>query len=223
MAFRRGMEIASLNSDGKFQRIFPPKRVSIMSAQPVDLPNPSMMGGEVAAANKGPGDANSVKSSRNSGFARMLAGPAQDRMVVDREVFMQVLALETKRAERSDKRFMLVLLHEVEMSTEIASAISSVVRDTDVVGWYDSQEATLGVICTELAEPDSNVAAAILNRMTDAMSKCINSSLAYKIGISCHIFRDRGTVIDSYETLFVYPNQVSGSAKVSQEALAFES
>ena len=70
------------------------------------------------------------------------------------EEFLSTLCWERRRSERSGNPFLLALVHldmpgENERNDVITQAICSVVRETDSVGWYKSDE-TLGVLFTEL-------------------------------------------------------------------------
>src|SRR5437867_3958867 len=76
------------------------------------------------------------------------------------EVFRRIFCFERKRAERSGRCFLLMLVdvesvlqanQSREMSGMIVSALSCSTRETDIVGWY-RERATLGVIFTELRE-----------------------------------------------------------------------
>src|SRR5437867_11729909 len=70
----------------------------------------------------------------------------RDHGVATEEAFIRMLSLERKRAERSRKSFVLMLLHlepllvhgdeRQELLKKILSALFSSVRETDVSGWY---------------------------------------------------------------------------------------
>jgi lipopolysaccharide/colanic/teichoic acid biosynthesis glycosyltransferase len=83
--------------------------------------------------------------------------------VLAEDVFRRILCWERKRAERSSRCFLLMLVN-VEKALkanptnpigrvlrEILSAVSQSTRETDVSGWY-LEGAVLGVIFTELGE-----------------------------------------------------------------------
>src|SRR5712664_3466929 len=80
--------------------------------------------------------------------------------VLAEDVFRRIFCWERKRAERSGRCFLLMLVHvegilEANQSeralSEIVSALSSSTRETDLAGWY-REGATLGVIFTEVRE-----------------------------------------------------------------------
>src|SRR6266446_3161711 len=75
-------------------------------------------------------------------------------------VFRRIFCWERKRAERSGRCFLLMLVHvesilQANQSeralSEIVSALSSSTRETDLAGWY-RESAILGVIFTEIGE-----------------------------------------------------------------------
>src|SRR5438309_6250084 len=77
-------------------------------------------------------------------------------------LFLRALCLERKRAERSRKPFVLMLLEarepfqngsEDNVLDRTVSAIYSSIRETDLAGWY-KLNFTLGVIFTELGGAD---------------------------------------------------------------------
>src|SRR6266571_5352979 len=77
-------------------------------------------------------------------------------------MFLRALCLERKRAERSRKFFVLMLLDQGKPSqngngngllNKTVSAILSSIRETDIAGWYTGNSA-LGVIFAELGSAD---------------------------------------------------------------------
>lgn len=96
--------------------------------------------------------------------------------------FGELLCLERRRAERSRKPFLLMLLdlqkalenaRSEDLVENVWSAVCSASRDSDVRGWY-RQDAVLGVIFVEVqpggAVPVSDV---IYAKMTSALSRSI--------------------------------------------------
>jgi lipopolysaccharide/colanic/teichoic acid biosynthesis glycosyltransferase len=78
--------------------------------------------------------------------------------VLAEDVFRRIFCWERKRAERSGRCFLLMLMHvesilQANQSalSEIVSALSSSTRETDLAGWY-REGAILGVIFTEVQE-----------------------------------------------------------------------
>lgn len=80
--------------------------------------------------------------------------------VLAEDTFRKILSWERKRAERSGRCILLMLVYvesvlQANQSkralTEIVSAFSNSTRETDLAGWY-REDAILGVIFTEISE-----------------------------------------------------------------------
>ncbi|KMQ49381.1 Undecaprenyl-phosphate galactosephosphotransferase [Chitinispirillum alkaliphilum] len=84
--------------------------------------------------------------------------------------FRTLLFLERKRAERSQKPFLLVLIDisklsgkvRSQISKKLASTICNSSRDTDIKGWYRYKK-TMGICFTEIAEVKSDI---LFNKLT---------------------------------------------------------
>ncbi len=139
-----------------------------------------------------------------------------EHAIADEDFFLQTLALERKRSERSGKPFLLVILRSSEIfegkaGTKVVRQFQrkacSLIRDIDIVGWYED-EAALGIIFTEIAEASAVVATAILRRITEAMSRTLEAEQLAKIAMTCHMFPDdSGTDgSDGNERMRFYPD-----------------
>ena len=166
------------------------------------------------AASEG-GDGELHKSARKRGFRSIFTSAVKECMIADTDLFQQILSIEKKRSERSGKPFMLVVLRSSNMLRigggalrEIQHAILSAVRDTDVVGWHEKKEGELGIIFTEISDSTQRVATAILKRITEALSNGTSRRHAANLDISCHIFRDSASQVDSFDTRLIYPDSV---------------
>ena len=80
------------------------------------------------------------------------------RILLNEDAFVSMLYLERRRTERTQKRFVLVLIdvgqllageHRPRIVHKLASGISEVTRETDVIGWY-VESSVVGIIGTEL-------------------------------------------------------------------------
>jgi lipopolysaccharide/colanic/teichoic acid biosynthesis glycosyltransferase len=122
------------------------------------------------------------------------SGDVQEE-VLDENVFHSMLTLERRRAERSRKPFVLMLLDaNLENGTAeqiLKQAVEIVVvskRETDLVGWY-KQGAILGVIFTEVnLEGDTPITETLRTKIETAFVKHLGRERASKIAISMHIF-----------------------------------
>jgi hypothetical protein len=126
-----------------------------------------------------------------------------------------MLTMETRRADRSHKPFVLMLL-DANMENGPAEAIlrravDVVVaskRETDLVGWY-KQGAILGIIFTEVSmDGDLPVTETLRAKMEAAFVEHMGRERASGIAISIHIFPEN------------QGRNGSGSAEVSKRDLA---
>ena len=83
----------------------------------------------------------------------------------DQELFITMLRLERKRTERSNRRFVLMLLDACgllkadesrETLHKVIAALSHSIRETDIKGWYKG-DSVIGVIFTEVVQRMENL------------------------------------------------------------------
>jgi exopolysaccharide biosynthesis polyprenyl glycosylphosphotransferase len=121
--------------------------------------------------------------------------------ILTQDMFQRFLCWERKRAERSGKCVLLMLLNaEKLLATKqsnkvlpgIVSALSSPTRETDILGWYE-RNAVLAIIFTELHKTDSD---RLKNLMSAEVSARLRPNLtqeqADQIRISFHSFPEDG-------------------------------
>jgi hypothetical protein len=122
-------------------------------------------------------------------------GVGHHQEVLAEHVFQSMLSLERRRAERSDKPFVLMLLDanlENGAAEEILmDAVHIVVtskRETDLAGWY-KQSAILGIIFTEVnLEGEIPVTETLRKKIETSFVKHLGRDRAAKIAISMHLF-----------------------------------
>lgn len=112
-------------------------------------------------------------------------------------VFIRMLSVERKRAERSRKAFLLMLLDAENAMTKdrdrnsverAGSVIASSIRETDFSGWYKAK-TTIGVILTEIGDANRNsIQAAVSVRMQASLRSRLTEEQVAKITISFHAF-----------------------------------
>ena len=112
-------------------------------------------------------------------------------------MFLRALCLERKRAERSRKFFVLMLLDQGKPSQngngagvlkKTVSAILSSIRETDIAGWYTGNTA-LGVIFAELGAADKkSILTALRAKVTTALRSNLRAEEANHLRISFHCF-----------------------------------
>jgi exopolysaccharide biosynthesis polyprenyl glycosylphosphotransferase len=119
------------------------------------------------------------------------------QQVLPEELFLGMLCLERKRTERSNKRFILMLVDggdaykqnsESTVTKGIIAAINATRRETDVAGWY-KHGMILGVIFTELSEAtEASTSQLVLHKVKEHLSKHLPMEIRKDIYVSVHSF-----------------------------------
>ena len=123
------------------------------------------------------------------------------REVLPEDVFQGILCYERRRAERSGKTVLLMLMNVERLLqanqsqrplSEIASALNCSTRITDITGWY-REGATLGVVFTGVRETDRSALESLIPaKVTDALRARAGVEQADQINFSFHIFPEVG-------------------------------
>jgi len=119
--------------------------------------------------------------------------------ILPEDLFIGILCLERKRAERATRSFVLLLLDALDTQQPgrndqilagCAKAVNASRRETDPAGWY-KQDLVLGVIFTELP-PGQEVEAkdTLLDRVCQSLSVHLSREDLRDVRISAHIFSD---------------------------------
>jgi lipopolysaccharide/colanic/teichoic acid biosynthesis glycosyltransferase len=137
--------------------------------------------------------------------------------VLGEDVFRRILCWERKRAERSSRSFVLMLVnigrivgaHQTgRVLTEIVSAVSQCARETDVAGWY-LEGTVLGVIFTELGEGSGEVFSRLTRaRVIGALETKLAPEALGQIHISFHFFPNQWdkSILDRLANAKLYPD-----------------
>jgi lipopolysaccharide/colanic/teichoic acid biosynthesis glycosyltransferase len=120
---------------------------------------------------------------------------AQAESAIPEDVFHSLLTLERKRAERSRKQFVLMLMDAHLENGSAAGILKEAVeiviaskRETDLIGWY-KQGAILGVIFTEVnAEADRPITEILRNKYEATLAERMGKNRSAKIAVSFHVF-----------------------------------
>jgi lipopolysaccharide/colanic/teichoic acid biosynthesis glycosyltransferase len=120
---------------------------------------------------------------------------AHTETALQENVFHSMLTLERRRAERSGKPFVLMLLDaNLEYGSaavileEAAEVIMASKRETDLAGWYKKSDI-LGVIFTEVSiEGERPLTEILRTKFETALAKDLGREKAAKIAISLHVF-----------------------------------
>jgi lipopolysaccharide/colanic/teichoic acid biosynthesis glycosyltransferase len=152
------------------------------------------------------------EGKRTEGTVRMPSNNADEvsaRMVLSEEAFMPMLYLERRRAERAQKRYVLLLVDVKDVLTDknkihtlrqISGILCSVTRETDIIGWY-VYDRILGVIATEIGKASSSVVREKMSeKLRAALLHSLGATKASKISLSFHFFpeeRENGDLNNS--------------------------
>lgn len=138
------------------------------------------------------GQRNTLAKVKGQGQPRKSVG-SQPEGVLDERVFHSMLTLERRRAERSRKPYVLMLLDaNLENGSAegiLKDAIDIIVgakRETDLVGWY-RKGAILGIIFTEVSlEGETPITVRLRTKIETAFVRHMGKQQAAKIAISMH-------------------------------------
>jgi hypothetical protein len=120
---------------------------------------------------------------------------ARKDSVLSEEVFQATLTHERRRAERSRKPFVLMLLdaHQenglaAKLLNQTRGVVAASIRETDLLGWY-KKDSILGVIFTELGVDEGGSITEILqDKVAKALQEKLGPVMAAKIVVSLHLF-----------------------------------
>jgi len=115
--------------------------------------------------------------------------------ILAQETFTKMVSVERKRAERSGRCFILMLLeasrlikHGTNLMDSVLATLAASTRETDIRGWY-TKGSVLGVIFTEIDSADPTSTAHLLSRkMSKVLSGSLGEELAEQVHISCHVY-----------------------------------
>lgn len=123
--------------------------------------------------------------------------PGKKANILSRDTFHAMLTLERRRAERSRKPFVLMLVDFRSLYLNgntplfvdhLTSVICAATRETDIVGWYE-ETAILAVIFTETnIESQTSITEVLHSKVMGALSENFDSLVASKITVTAHLF-----------------------------------
>lgn len=123
----------------------------------------------------------------------------QKHRLLDDESFHAVISMERKRAERSQKAFLLMLLELGKLEAgqrngnglfvlKILHALSAYLRETDIIGWH-TNHTVIGIIFTELpSESRGSIASTMLSRISGLLYNGLTFDEFNQITISYYVF-----------------------------------
>ena len=118
------------------------------------------------------------------------------QQVLPEELFVEMLCLVCKKAERSEKKLLLVLidatdaLHSArhrEVRGGLVRAVDAARRETDIAGWYQ-EERILATIFTEMGDVDATTVQIVVNKVREALDAELSPEDLKRVHMSVHVF-----------------------------------
>src|SRR5260370_42663148 len=163
----------------------------------------------------------SIGHKVKSGFDSLLLRRGE---ILQEETCHNMLTLERRRAERSRKPFVLMLLDAsgfVDAGTanrfmsRVTSILMKCTRETDLVGWHKNG-LVLGVIFTEISLESENPITEILHsKVVSALHDELNREVSSNLVVTAHLFpesADRGAT-EPIADARLYPDLSLGGSK----------
>lgn len=141
---------------------------------------------------------------------------APARILLNEESFVSMLYLERRRAERTQKRFVLVLVdisriiadgHKVRTIHKIVAGISDTTRETDIIGWY-VENSLVGIIGTELGEASPKlIQERFLEKLRAVFDNTLGKDKSAGGTVSFHFFPEKmgDATVDHSANIALYP------------------
>jgi lipopolysaccharide/colanic/teichoic acid biosynthesis glycosyltransferase len=115
--------------------------------------------------------------------------------ILTADVFLRMVSLERKRSERTQRPFVLLLMEtgrnlptqNGRILLEILAALQGATRETDVMGWYESN-SVVGVMFTEITPDNNLILSTILTRISEVLRNRITSEQFGQLKFSFHLF-----------------------------------
>ncbi|HWZ99292.1 MAG TPA: sugar transferase [Candidatus Dormibacteraeota bacterium] len=123
--------------------------------------------------------------------------PTRREDVLGEETFRAMLALERRRSQRSSQPFVLMLLDASSLHRDLRGAsfleklvslVSGVIRESDIVGWYQ-KDTVLAAIFTEITlNEDGSIPEALQSKFFELLEANIEHKIASKLVVTVHLF-----------------------------------
>jgi lipopolysaccharide/colanic/teichoic acid biosynthesis glycosyltransferase len=147
--------------------------------------------------------------------------------VFSQTAFAHVLRLERRRTERSGNPFILALLSGWDSKDaghsglvgNVARAISSCTRETDVLGWHDEDE-TLGLLLTEVGKADDQTVGVITQKIAGALQRFVDPEEFSRLELAFHVFpRPSGEDPEDEQEDVIYPDLSKRTARERRDRI----
>ena len=151
--------------------------------------------------------------------------------ILPEDLFLGMLCLERKRAERSGKKLVLVLLDAEDAEKTgrrnqildgVIKAAKAARRETDPSGWY-KQNSVLGIIFTELGAVDTDMTIRMLvDKVREALALNLSAGDFKYVFLSIHVFGDdsddRGSANPAFYPDLFHPHDSKKISRVAKRA-----
>lgn len=115
--------------------------------------------------------------------------------MLSEQMFLRSLTIERKRAERSNRSFLLVVVECESLFRQSKSAITAVctalcssIRETDSIGWQ-RKHAAIGIILTEIGDADkAAVRRVVAETLTNGLRRELKAEDAAMLHVSLYFF-----------------------------------
>jgi len=135
------------------------------------------------------------RRAKSSSYLSRIPTERTDLLAADG--FCAMLALERRRAQRSQQPFILLLLdargleaerRDAAFNERLTGTISGTIRESDIIGWY-RQDEILGVIFTEISAGGECSTSEIIHcKILKALRENIEHTVAAKLVVTVHLF-----------------------------------
>ena len=145
------------------------------------------------------------------------APPSIVKRIESQEEFLQRIAYECRRAERSKQRLLLVLIDGFAAQPAdipaVAASISAVSREIDALGWYE-HETTMGILFAELGGVEAeNARDRVVQKIQGAMLRAGDTDrLALSVYILPRDLNEKSSLEDSPKRIHECLEPFSSSA-----------
>ena len=156
------------------------------------------------------------QSAGRQTLLRISPVPSRRDEILAEQALHAMLTLERRRAERSGKPFVLMLLdahavpkqgHGGSFIQDLKSVVCDATRETDLIGWYE-EGVILAVIFTEInVEGKSPITEVLHSKVVAALRENLDPRLAAKLVITAHLFPEswNGERPDRIADVKLYP------------------
>lgn len=146
------------------------------------------------------------------------------RILLNEDGFVSMLYLERRRSERTQKRFVLVLVdvswvmaegQQGETLRKLACGICQITRETDILGWY-VQKNVIGIIGTELGDATPQVIRQrFLEKLRTTLEHGFGKEQAATISVSFHFYPEDANEADNDHSanIALYPEVARRTAR----------